>query len=152
MKTAFYAVFLRFFCTNIFILRTEYTIDGGDRVKIKWKPLLICVAIPLAVGGLAALLTGDSMSVFSELEKPPLSPPGWLFPVVWSILYILMGIASYLVLTSDADKKAKDGALWVYGLQLFFWRISMPAAWLLIPYLVWVAFAGYLNLGVALLN
>ena len=179
--------FFALFCTNIFILCTEYTIDGGDRVKIKWRPLLICVAIPLAVGGLAALLTGDSMSVFSELEKPPLSPPGWLFPVVWSILYILMGIASYLVLTSDADKKAKDGALWVYGLQLFvnffwpilffrlelytisfvwllflwllilvtfarFWRISMPAAWLLVPYLVWVTFAGYLNLGVALLN
>ena len=60
-------------------------------MKIQWKPLLICVAIPLAVGGLAALLSREGMNVFASLEKPPLSPPGWLFPVVWTILYVLMG-------------------------------------------------------------
>ena len=183
----FYAVFLRLFDRNIFVRDSEYTKGGGDRMKIQWKTLLICIAVPLAVGGLAALFTGGSMSVFSELERPPLSPPGWLFPVVWSILYILMGIASYLILTSGADKSRISGALWVYGFQLFvnffwpilffrlgmygvsfvwllflwvlilvtfvrFWRISVPAAYLLIPYLAWVTFAGYLNLGVALLN
>ena len=55
------------------------------------------------------------------VNKPPLSPPGWLFPVVWTILYVLMGIASYLVLTSG---KPDDIALKAYGIQLavnFMW-------------------------------
>ena len=156
-------------------------------MKIQWKTLLICVAIPLAVGGLAGLLSRGGMEVFASLEKPPLSPPGWLFPVVWTVLYVLMGIASYLVFTSGADRKTVGSALRVYGVQLVvnflwpifffnlgwylfsfiwlllllllilitfarFWKISIPAACLLIPYLIWVVFAGYLNLGVALLN
>ena len=156
-------------------------------MKIQWKTLLICVAIPLAVGGLAGLLSRGGMEVFASLEKPPLSPPGWLFPVVWTVLYVLMGIASYLVFTSGADRKTVGSALRVYGVQLVvnflwpifffnfgwylfsfiwlllllllilitfarFWKISIPAACLLIPYLIWVVFAGYLNLGVALLD
>ena len=63
-------------------------------MKIKWKELIIAVVIPLLVGGLSALLTSDSMQCFEQIAKPPLSPPGWLFPVVWTILYVLMGIAS----------------------------------------------------------
>ena len=70
-------------------------------LKINKKLLIICLVIPLAVGGLAALLTGGGMDAFETLKQPPLSPPGWLFPVVWTILYILMGLASYLVLVSD---------------------------------------------------
>lgn len=62
------------------------------------RNLLPCIAIPLAVGGISALLTKDSMDVFAALDKPPLSPPGWVFPVVWTILFVLMGIASYFVL------------------------------------------------------
>ena len=58
------------------------------------KPLIF-LAIPLAVGGLAALFSAGSMDKFSALNQPPLSPPGWLFPIVWGILYILMGTASY---------------------------------------------------------
>ena len=50
-------------------------------MRIKWKPLLISLAIPLAVGGLSALLTRKEMEAFSHLDQPPLSPPGWLFPV-----------------------------------------------------------------------
>lgn len=85
---------------------------------IKWKPLLISILIPLAVGGISALITGGGMADFALLNKPPLSPPGWLFPVVWTILYILMGIASYIVW--DSKDKSKDFALKVYALQLFF--------------------------------
>ena len=66
-------------------------------MRIDWKKLLICIAIPLAVGGLSALFTAGNMKLFEEINKPPLSPPGWLFPVVWTILYVLMGIALYLV-------------------------------------------------------
>lgn len=92
-------------------------------MKIQWKNLITCLAIPLAVGSLSALLTRNNMEAFDSINKPPLAPPGWLFPVVWTILYILMGIASYLVLMS---KKSNDTALTVYGIQLafnFFWSI-----------------------------
>ena len=88
-------------------------------MRIEWKKLIICIAIPLAVGGIAALLTTGSMDVFESVEKPPLSPPAWLFPVVWTLLYTLMGIASYLVATSDKTYRART-ALTVYGVQLVF--------------------------------
>ena len=156
-------------------------------LKVNKKLLIICLVIPLAVGGIAALLTGGGMDTFETLNQPPLSPPGWLFPVVWTILYILMGIASYLVLTSGKSEENIRRALVLYGIQLafnflwpifffglsaylfaFIWlvalwllilattvsfyRISDIAGYLMIPYLVWVTFAGYLNLGVYLLN
>lgn len=159
----------------------------GFFLRIKWKQLLIAVAIPLVVGGLAALLTSGSMDLLEMVEKPPLSPPGWLFPVAWTILYILMGVASYLVWQTTGSPRLRQQALRLYGLQLvvnfvwpllffnlqwyvvaFLWlvllwvlilltllafrRLSPVAGWLLVPYLLWVTFAGYLNLGIAILN
>ena len=94
-------------------------------MKIKWKRLILALAIPLAVGGLSAFLTKDSMQTFESINKPPLSPPGWIFSIVWTVLFILMGIASYLVSLSPRDTEKKK-ALFVYGLQLvvnFFWTI-----------------------------
>ena len=93
-------------------------------MKFSWKTLAFFILIPLAVGGASALFTMDSMATFDTVLKPPLSPPGWLFPVVWTVLYTLMGIASYLVYTSDVPKEQKNKALWLYGIQLavnFFW-------------------------------
>ena len=78
------------------------------------------LAAPLAVGGLAALITKDNMLMFEVIEKPPLAPPGWLFPVAWTILYILMGLASYRVWTSDAQKAQKQTAGVYYALSLVF--------------------------------
>ncbi len=156
-------------------------------MQSKTKTFLIFTALPLVVGVAAGLLTRNSMETFSRLNQPPLSPPGILFPIVWTILYTLMGIASYLVYTSDRPKQEINSALLIYFLQLtvnFFWSIfffnlewyifsffwlillwililytirlfypiSKPAAYLLIPYLLWVTFAGYLNLGIAALN
>ena len=155
-------------------------------MNINWKKLFIHLAIPLGVGGLAALLSGG-MDSYGNLNQPPLSPPGWVFPVVWTILYLLMGYASYRVYTSQAEPPAIRQALRFYGIQLllnFLWPIVffgfgwywaafllLLALWglvyitmylfgqvddtaesLLIPYLLWVTFAGYLNLGTALLN
>lgn len=149
--------------------------------------LIICIAIPLLVGFFSALLTRQSMATFATLNKPPLSPPGILFPIVWTILYTLMGIGSYLVLTSDGSEKDMQQAFVVYGIQLavnFLWstfffnfgwylfsllwlvllwvlifimlkrfyEVSKVAAYINIPYLLWVTFAGYLNLGIYLLN
>lgn len=156
-------------------------------MKMQKKPLIINIAIPLLVGALSAWLTKDSMKTFEQLNQPPLSPPGWLFPVVWTILFTLMGIACYLVVTSQAPTEVRKSALWTYGIQLafnFLWsivffnlgwflfafvwliilwllilgtavqfdRIHHTAGRLLVPYLAWVAFAGYLNFGVFLLN
>ena len=93
-------------------------------MKIRWKTLLASVAVPLIVGGIAGLISRDGMAAFAMLNKPPLSPPGWLFPVVWTLLYILMGAAAYLVLNSGAPQQAVERALKVYGIQLvfnFFW-------------------------------
>ena len=155
--------------------------------KINIKTLLIFLAIPLVVGGVSALLTMGSMEYFELLEKPPLSPPGWLFPIVWTLLYTLMGIASYLIVESGVEPPEKINALKVYFLQLAFnflwsifffnlelygfsfiwlltllfliilttarfWHIDKRAGILMLPYIAWVIFAGYLNLGIALLN
>ena len=95
-------------------------------MKNDWKKLLICIAIPLAVGGLSALLTGGMMADYGQLNQPPFSPPGWVFPVVWTILYVLMGWGSYRVLVADVPKAQKRNALAVYGAQLavnFLWSI-----------------------------
>lgn len=156
-------------------------------MKINYKLLAVCIAIPLAVGALAGFLTSGSMEAFGALNKPALSPPGFLFPIVWTILYVLMGISSYLVLTSGQGKMKIRDAMITYGLQLvfnFFWsiwffnfgwylfafvwllvlwvlifntiasfyEISKIAAYLMIPYLLWVTFAGYLNFAIYLMN
>ncbi len=83
------------------------------------KNLIIALVIPLVVGGLSALLSGG-MENFSSINKPPLSPPGWLFPIVWTILYLMMGLASYLIFNAKAPTYKKNSALLFYGMQLFF--------------------------------
>lgn len=90
----------------------------------KYKSYIISVLAALAVGGLSAWLTRGNMNIYDEIRIPPLSPPMWVFPVVWSILYILMGISAAVVFNSKDLRKG--GALRVYALQLivnFFWSI-----------------------------
>lgn len=105
------------------------------------KALSISLLVPLAVGGLAAMLTMDSMAQFAALAQPPLSPPGWVFPVVWTVLYLLMGWASFLVWKSDAPQAEKTRALGVYGAQLavnFAWPLLFFRAGLYGFALVWL--------------
>ncbi len=153
----------------------------------KIKSFTLGIFIPVAVGLLAAFLTRDSMDIYQTVAKPALAPPAILFPIVWTILYVLMGVGATLVWRSDAAKEDKREALILYSLQLavnFFWsilffdkraflpafvwlvllwllivgmivsffKINKTAAWLQIPYLVWVTFAGYLNLAIYLLE
>ena len=87
-------------------------------MKIDIKKLVISIAIPLLVGGLAGFVTRDSMMQFESLIQPPLSPPGWLFPIVWTILYTLMGISSYLIAQSGADEVEIAEAQTMYYFQL----------------------------------
>ena len=93
-------------------------------MKLNKRLLFICIAIPLIVGGVSALLTKNSMMAFEQVAQPPLSPPAWLFPVVWTILYALMGISSYMILASDSGNEEKGEAIRLYAYQLlvnFLW-------------------------------
>ena len=87
---------------------------------IKLKPLLISLLIPLGLGGVvgAVLALTGQFADYAELFKPPLSPPPWVFFVAWVILYALMGISSYLVLTADKPVGTRSDALWLYFVQL----------------------------------
>ena len=156
-------------------------------MKINFKTLIVSVLIPLAVGVVSGLLSMSGIRAFGDLNMPPLSPPAFLFPIVWTILYILMGISSYLVIQSNSTGETTKRAFKLYALQLFFnffwsiiffnlecygiaflwllvllaliiatsvsfFKINKLAGLLMIPYILWVTFAGYLNLGVAILN
>lgn len=95
--------------------------------KIKWSDLIIFVVSAELVGALAGILAGNSFSFYKELVKPPLSPPGWVFPLTWAVLYALMGISAYIIHTSDAEDDEKRSAFIIYGAQLavnFFWTIA----------------------------
>ena len=85
------------------------------RTRTNWKWLLICLGIPVIVGGLSAWVSMDGMKHFEQVAKPPLTPPGWVFPAAWTILYLLMGYASYVVWRSDAPKRQIDHSLRWYG-------------------------------------
>ena len=91
---------------------------------MKYKKLIINIIIPLLVGGISSLLTYQNMSIYQTINQPPLAPPSWLFPIVWTLLYILMGISSYYVYISNSAHK--ETALIVYFFQLlinFVWPI-----------------------------
>lgn len=151
--------------------------------KINVKPLAVSIAVSLGAGILSAILT-NGMRQYADMYHPPLAPPGWLFPVVWSILYITMGVAAWLVYeTPGGDDKRLAFSLYgnqllanvvwpllffdleayffAFGWLLLLWfliyltirqfsQINRTAGLLLVPYLVWVTFAGYLNLAIAL--
>jgi tryptophan-rich sensory protein len=86
----------------------------------KVRSFIIAIIIPLAVGGLSALLTSGSMDLYETIIQPPLSPPAILFPIVWTILYTLMGISSGIIYNSQNGTEAsRNNALAVYALQLF---------------------------------
>ena len=163
-------------------------VDFFKRIKPYILPYAVAISIPITVGLISASLTKDNMKVYTELNSPPLSPPATLFPIVWTILYVLMGISSamnYISRDKNPDA-AKKGLVW-YGASLvlnFSWsiiffnmqaaffallvlltllftiiktiieyrKVKPIAAYLQIPYAIWVAFAGYLNAGIWLLN
>lgn len=155
--------------------------------KHRWKIYAVWILLAEAIGALSGWLTRSGAKTYSQtIVQPPLSPPPITFPIVWGILFALMGASAariYLAPPSDA----RSHGLRIFFLQLgfnFFWsiiffnlqhyglaliwllvlwgliiwmiavfhRIDGPAAWMQIPYLLWVSFAAYLNLGVWRLN
>ena len=152
-----------------------------------WKPYAAWIAGTEAVGALSGWLTRDGTKLYTQtIVQPPLSPPSIVFPIVWMILFVLMGVGAARIYLSRSSKERSTGLL-LYGLQLafnFVWsflffqfrlfgfallwlailwllilgmaltfrKVDSLAAGLQIPYLLWVAFAGYLNFGVWMLN
>ena len=155
------------------------------KTKDPKKTYLVSIGVALGVGALSALVSMGGMKAYEALKKPPLSPPGWLFPVVWTVLFTLMGVSAARVLLNSPEKKPKAlvpyalqlvlNALWsplffALGLRLAafvlliilfaavvvmtvrFGRVDRTAAYLQLPYIAWLAFAGYLNLASYILN
>ena len=151
------------------------------------KHYFLWIAIVEFLGALSGLVSRGGMQLYSQtIRQPALSPPGWLFPVVWVVLYALMGISAYRIYSVPASADRCRGlnlfvlqlivnlfwspiffnamafgfaAIWLILLWAFvllmilsFRKVDPLAAWLQIPYLIWLTFAAYLNLGVWILN
>lgn len=148
--------------------------------------LIISLVIPFLASAIGSLFTSASVSTwYLTLNKPFFNPPSWVFSPVWIILFLLMGIALYIIWIDKS--KNKKPAFVVFGVQLFlnvfwsilffglqspllafieiiflwaaimitiiyFYAINKSAAWLLIPYILWVSFAAILNFRLYLLN
>ena len=148
-------------------------------MKINIRKLLISIIIPIFLGSVVGFLTSGSNN-YNDMIQPSFAPPGILFPIVWTILYILMGISSYIV-------SEKNGNLDIYVVQLIvnllwsflfftfkwyllsflwilllivlvvimikdFYKFSKISAYLQIPYLLWIIFAAILNFSIYVLN
>ena len=151
--------------------------------KTNWWIIIGFIIFTELIGFLSGYLAGNSREITMMLKQPALSPPSWVFPIVWPILYALMAIAAFLAY----DKSRKSITLCYYGVQLFlnfswsivffrwgllwgsvlviilldlsvlttmyhFNRYSKIAKKIMIPYLIWILFATYLNIHIALIN
>lgn len=155
--------------------------------KSNWKVYAFWIVLAEAVGALSGWLTRKSVKIYNAtVKQPPLSLPSIVFPIVWGILFALMGIGAARIYLAPASN-ARSRSLLLFLVQLafnFFWsiiffnlqafgvaflwlivlwvlillmilsfrKVDKPAAWLQIPYLLWVTFAAYLNFGVWMLN
>lgn len=152
--------------------------------KINWHLLIISILVPNIIGLLIGFFTNSYVN-YSDLIQPEFAPKPWVFPIVWTILYTLMGLSYYFIFTSQHPNK--KSALNIYKIQLivnyfwsilffvlnlqlvsFFWNILLiilvtimivrffsinkKAAYIQIPYLLWLLFAATLNLSIYFLN
>lgn len=143
--------------------------------------LILSVALPVGLGFLGTLAgVGGDSDWYKQLKKPPWTPPNWAFPIMWTILYIMMGVAAWQVWVQGGFEK-QGIPLLVYLFQLFlnflwtplffgmhnpgaafaditllwfaiaatiylFWHVKPVAAYLLVPYIIWVTLASTINL------
>jgi len=150
--------------------------------------LTVAVVVCQLAGIIGSVATSSSVSTwYSTLTKPALNPPGWVFGPVWITLYLLMGIALFLIWKKGVKRNEVKVAMSVFGAQLIlntvwsllffgaqnpgwalvdivllwaaivwtialFYKVSQPAAYLLVPYILWVSFAAYLNYALWILN
>ena len=140
---------------------------------------LFYLFFPLVLGSIVGILVNGSID-YNTLVKPPLSPPGIIFPIMWSILYLLMGISYYIYRKYNNDnliyyaqlfvnllwtiifftlKLRLFGLIWIILLLVLiiimykrFNKYNKLSSYLLIPYIIWVVFATYLTIGINILN
>lgn len=151
---------------------------------MKYKSILkngLIIFLPLILGGICSILINTKE--YQSFNKPPLSPPGIVFPIVWSVLYLLIGISFYLAKKGNSNDKIDliyylglafnliwpfiffnfkfyfIGAMWIVliiiflvRLMILYFKVNKIAVYLQIPYLLWLCFALYLNIGVYILN
>jgi tryptophan-rich sensory protein len=158
----------------------------GGKMK-NYHKFIISLGLPLLVGFIGSLFTAQSVNTwYRTLKKPSFTPPNWLFAPAWTLLFILMGVAFYLIWQKDFGSRPRP-YITIYALQLFFnllwsfffftlrnpllsfceiiilwflillntivfFKVSRIAGFLLIPYLLWVTFAGFLNFFLYVLN
>ncbi|MEK6914010.1 MAG: TspO/MBR family protein [Nanoarchaeota archaeon] len=151
------------------------------KLKINWKLLVLCLVIVYSVAFIGSLFTiQGTNSEWYQSIKPSITPPNWVFPIVWNILFFLIALSLYFVTTSSKNKQMKTKVYVVFGINfllnilwsLFYFSMKNPAlafidliillgsiismifisfkvsrksSWLLVPYLLWVSFAGILN-------
>lgn len=155
--------------------------------KIEPGILISSIAVPVIAGSVSGLLTSGAMRDYRLMKKPPLAPPAVLFPIVWTVLYIMMGLACYYIYVTETEESLKNRAILFYALQLgmnfcwsifffsfslyllsYFWllglllmtvlctvtffRIRKIAGAMLLPYILWLSFASYLNCAAYILN
>lgn len=153
--------------------------------KPTWRSLVTLIVSTIGLGAIVGFITQRDSNFYEELAKPAFAPPGWLFPVAWTLLYAAMAIAMWLVLREQG--RDRWVLLGLYAVQLavnliwpylfftrralglaFFWLILLwmlvaimlyqffrerrAAGWLIVPYQLWLSFAGVLNFCIARLN
>ena len=165
------------------LLMNIFKVNG----KVNYVALLISILITEGIGFLSGFLGMTDPNFYATLKKPFFSPPGWVFPIVWTILYFLMAVAVYRVLLKGQMGEFINKAIFLFVIQLglnFLWsiiffrfqlfglaflelllllvfillttfeffKIDKTAGILMIPYIIWVSFAGVLNYVLWLLN
>ena len=155
--------------------------------RINFSRLLLSVAITLIAGISGSFFTGPAVNTwYLVINKPSWNPPSWLFAPVWTSLFVMMGVALYLVWSTKMSQKVRQ-AIQIFAIQLIlnvlwsvfffgmgnfwlafgeiivlwlaialtmvdFYKVNKTAGWLLLPYIMWVSFASYLNFTIAFLN
>jgi translocator protein len=168
---------------EVLILKNIFKVEG----KFDLTALILSILLAEGVGLLSGYLGMSDRTFYKNLVRPSFSPPGWIFPIVWTILYLLMAIAAYRIWLQGKEGKDVKKALKLYGIQLVlnflwtiiffrfqlfgaafielmvllvfillttfsFYEIDKKAAYLMIPYILWVSFAGVLNYAIWKLN
>lgn len=150
---------------------------------MKLSQKLLYILTPLIGGSIVGLIINKSID-YNYLVNPPLSPPSYLFPIVWNILYLLIGISYYIYRKNNNDdsltiklyyiqlilnylwsiifftlKLRTLAVIWIIilaitiiYLMIRFYKEERTSFYLLIPYILWVLFATYLNIGIVVLN
>lgn len=154
-------------------------------IKFNLKQFLLWAVPPILLGFLSSALSGNPAEIYESLNKPPFSPIPEIFPIIWTVLYIVMGVSAYLISRSDSPHRPRAQIFYLIQLFLnFFWpiiffsersyflafiwlvllfvfvvimsweffKVNRTAAFLQLPYLLWLIYASYLNFGVYLYN